>query len=346
MLPVGISFYTFQTLSYSLDIYRRRLEPAESLLDLAFFVTFFPQLVAGPIVRAADFMPQCVTKRRFAWVDVRGCLVLFMVGFIKKAVIADGVAQFVDEYFVNFADYGLSSTFLGVALWTAQVYCDFSGYTDMAIATAGLLGYNLTLNFNFPYFAPSLSTFWTRWHISLSFWIRDYVFNSLGGWTGLNLKALRNILITWTLAGLWHGADWRYVVFGLMMVPGLIVQLQWRMSRWRRRLPIPPLLGNIMTMWWICGSLIMYRANDMADSGVIMKSFFFFMAPGERLLGDRLGWLVLLLVTIHWVNYKGWFADWWRRVDSWTFTAGYAVASALVISLMHASAEPFIYFQF
>ncbi len=347
-LPVGISFYTFQTLSYSIDVYRRHLGATRDIVDLAFFVGFFPQLVAGPIVRAKDFLPQCLTKRRLEMVDVRGCLVLFLIGFIKKAVISDGVAQFVDEYFADYGDYGVGSTYLGIALWATQVYCDFSGYTDMAIATAGLLGYNLALNFNFPYFAPSVSTFWTRWHISLSFWIRDYVFNSLGGWTGLNARGLWNILVTWTLAGLWHGADWRYVVFGLMMVPGLIAQLQWRSSPWRRRIPIPAVVGNIMTMWWICMALIMYRADDMAAAGDILRAYVLFKPPdtATSMLGDRLQWLLLGLLAIHWVSYKGWLAGWWRRFGPWTFTTGYAVASALVLTVVHATAEPFVYFQF
>ncbi len=347
-LPVGISFYTFQTLSYSIDIYRRQLKPAEDILDLAFFVAFFPQLVAGPIVRAKDFLPQCLTLRKLAWVDVRGCLMLFLIGFIKKAVISDGVAQFVDEYFANFADYGVSSTYLGVALWATQVYCDFSGYTDMAVATAGLLGYNLALNFNFPYFAPSISTFWTRWHISLSFWIRDYVFNSLGGWQGITPRGLWNICITWILAGLWHGADWRFVIFGLVMVPGLIAQMQWRMSPLRRKFPIPPVVGNIMTMWWICMALILYRADDMAAAGTILKSYVLFTAPetGTGLLGDRLLMLLVGLLAIHWVSYKGWLAEWWRRLGPWSFTTVYAVFCAVVLAFVHATAEPFVYFQF
>ncbi|MDG2149544.1 MAG: MBOAT family O-acyltransferase [Planctomycetota bacterium] len=347
-LPVGISFYTFQTLSYTIDIYRRQLEPAEDILDLAFFVAFFPQLVAGPIVRAKDFLPQCITQRNLAWVDIRGCLVLFLIGFIKKAVIADGVAQFVDEYFASHAEYGVGSSYLAIGLWATQVYCDFSGYTDMAIATAGLLGYNLALNFNFPYFAPSISTFWTRWHISLSFWIRDYVFNSLGGWKGMTPRGLFNILVTWILAGLWHGADWRYVIFGLVMVPGLLLQMQWRMSPWRRRIPIPAVVGNIMTMWWICMALILYRAESMSDAGDILMSYVFFLGPetATRMLGDRLLWLLLGLLAIHWVSYKGWLAGWWRRFGPWGFTTGYAVATSLVLTLVHATAENFVYFQF
>ena len=346
ILPVGISFYTFQTLSYSLDIYRKHMPATRNLFDLAFFVAFFPQLVAGPIVRARDFMPQMETTRRMSWIDIRGCLVLFLVGFIKKAVISDGIAHYVDEYFDNYEQYSVASTYLGVALWAVQVYCDFSAYTDMAIATAGLLGYNLAINFNFPYFSPSVSAFWTRWHISLSFWIRDYVFNSMGGWTGLNYKGMRNIIVTWILAGLWHGADWRYVVFGLLMVPALLAQMWWRFSGLRRKIPLPPLVANAMTMWWILMCLIYYRADDMAAAGTILKSFVLFQAPGTDLLGDRLGWLLLALTLIHYVNYKGWLQGWWRRLPTMTFTTGYATASALVLSMVHATAEPFVYFQF
>jgi alginate O-acetyltransferase complex protein AlgI len=181
ILPVGISFYTFQTMSYSLDIYFRKLKPTRSFLDLAVFVGFFPQLVAGPIVRAADFLPQLTSPRIWNRVDVRGALVLFMVGFIKKACISDNIAGTVDQYFNAPASFDVLSAWIGVTFYSVQIYCDFSGYSDMAIACAALLGYQLRLNFNFPYFASDISDFWRRWHMSLSSWLRDYLYIPLGG---------------------------------------------------------------------------------------------------------------------------------------------------------------------
>ncbi|MEL7520851.1 MAG: MBOAT family O-acyltransferase, partial [Cyanobacteria bacterium J06553_1] len=181
VLPVGISFYTFQTLSYSLDIYAGQLQPKKNLLDLATFVAFFPQLVAGPIVRAADFLPQLEIARSFDQVNVRACLTLFMVGFFKKACVSDNLAPIVDKYFAAPDTFDAISSWIGVLSYTVQIYCDFSGYSDMAIACAGLLGYELCVNFNFPYFASSITDFWRRWHISLSTWLKDYLYIPVGG---------------------------------------------------------------------------------------------------------------------------------------------------------------------
>ena len=345
-LPVGISFYTFQTLSYSIDIYRNKFAPTRDILDLGLFVAFFPQLVAGPIVRARDFLPQLLKRRELGWVDIRGCLILFLIGFFKKAVVSDGIAHFVDQYFSRYADYDVGSAWLGVGLWAAQVYCDFSGYSDMAIATAGLLGYNLALNFNFPYFSPSISAFWTRWHVSLGYWIRDYVFYSMGAWSDSKLRGWFNLLITWSLAGFWHGADWKYLAFGFLIGPALIVQMQWRLTGLRRKFPMPPLVGNLLTMWWISISLVMYRAEDLGSSWEILSSLLTFRSIGDGVLGDRLAWLLAVLTLVHWINYKGWLTGWWRRPGPLTFTTGFAVAFGIVLTLMTATAEPFIYFQF
>ncbi|MES2568691.1 MAG: MBOAT family O-acyltransferase, partial [Verrucomicrobiota bacterium] len=181
-LPYGISFYTFQSMSYSIDVYRRRLEPVRSFLDLAFFISFFPQLVAGPIVRAMTFLPQVFVRREWANVDVRHCLVLFFIGFVKKACVSEMVAQVADEFFAAPDKYDVYSSFIGVFFYAIQIYCDFSGYTDMALATSRLLGYDLTINFHFPYFSAHITEFWRRWHISLSTWLRDYLYiEALGG---------------------------------------------------------------------------------------------------------------------------------------------------------------------
>ncbi|MEN8445884.1 MAG: MBOAT family O-acyltransferase, partial [Cyanobacteria bacterium J06555_13] len=228
VLPVGISFYTFQTLSYSLDIYARRLAPRKSLLDLATFVAFFPQLVAGPIVRASDFLPQLERSRTFSQINVRACLTLFLTGFFKKACVSDNLAPIVDRFFADPASFDALSAWIGVFSYTTQIYCDFSGYSDMAIACAGLLGYELCINFNFPYFASSVTDFWRRWHISLSTWLKDYLYIPLGGNRGGQLFTYRNLLITMVLGGLWHGAAWTFVVWGALHGGALVVHREWR----------------------------------------------------------------------------------------------------------------------
>ena len=181
IIPVGVSFYTFHSMSYTIDVYRGKMRAVPSILDVACFIGFFPQMVAGPIVRAFAFLPQLQSPRKFSNVDVRGALVLFLTGFIKKACIADAVAPFADRYFAAPGNFTAASAWVGVLFYAIQIYCDFSGYTDMAIACARLLGYELTINFRFPYFAQDISEFWQRWHISLSSWLRDYLYIPLGG---------------------------------------------------------------------------------------------------------------------------------------------------------------------
>src|SRR3954447_26046114 len=233
VIPVGVSFYTFHSMSYTLDVYRRKMPAVISLLDVACFIGFFPQMVAGPIVRGRNFLPQLQALRRFADVDVRAALVLFLTGFIKKACVADALAPTVDRYFAAPWNFDAASGWVAMLYYAAQIYCDFSGYTDMAIASARLLGYELPINFRFPYFARNISEFWQRWHISLSTWLRDYLFLSLGGGRGSRLFAYRNVMLTMVLGGLWHGAAWTFVIFGALHGIGLVTQHEWK--HWTRR---------------------------------------------------------------------------------------------------------------
>ena len=259
LLPIGISFYTFQTLSYSIDVYYRRFQPTRSLLDLGLFVSFFPQLVAGPIVRAREFLPQLRSPRVFSSIDVRACLTLFLIGFFKKAVVCDGISPYTDAYFAAPGNYDSVSAWLGLVLYSAQVYCDFSAYSDMAIASAGLLGFNLRVNFNFPYFASNLSELWRRWHMSLSTWLRDYLYFPLGGSRGSSLLTSRNLMITLVVSGLWHGAAWHFVAFGAMHGVALVIYVLWN-QQLGQRIIIPAALGNLLTMVWWLLSLAYFRA--------------------------------------------------------------------------------------
>ena len=214
VLPVGISFYTFQTLSYTIDIYRREMEPTHDFLDFALFVAFFPQLVAGPIERAKNLLANIAVPRVLSWEDVSRGAVLCLLGLIKKIVIADGVAPSVDAIYAS-PDPTRWDVILATWLFAVQIYCDFSGYTDIARGVAKALGFRLMRNFAQPYFAADPQEFWRRWHISLSTWLRDYLYISLGGNRGGHWKTYRNLMLTMTLGGLWHGAAWNFVLWGI-----------------------------------------------------------------------------------------------------------------------------------
>lgn len=214
VLPVGISFYTFQTLSYTIDIYRRELKPTQSFLDFALFVAFFPQLVAGPIERAKNLLPNITTPRKLTWEAFRRGTVLCLLGLIKKIVIADGIAPSIDAIYAS-PDPSRADIVLATWLFAIQIYCDFSGYTDIARGAAKMLGFQLMRNFAQPYFSANPQEFWRRWHISLSTWLRDYLYISLGGNRGGRWQTYRNLIATMTLGGLWHGAAWNFILWGI-----------------------------------------------------------------------------------------------------------------------------------
>ena len=349
VLPVGISFYTFQTLSYSIDVYRGRLKATRSLLDLALFVGFFPQLVAGPIVRAADFLPQLRTTRMFSSVQIRASLTLFLLGFIKKACISDNLAPVVDAYFAYPADYSALSAWIAVLFYAVQIYCDFSGYSDMAISScANLLGYRLCVNFNFPYFAASITEFWRRWHISLSSWLRDYLYIPLGGSRGSRWFTHRNLMLTMLLGGLWHGASWNFVVWGGLHGLALVAHKEWCRVRPGRgeTSPMARVVGVLLTFYWVCVAWIFFRAADFATAGVVLKAFVLLRSDGTAHLGLNLVWVLPCLVAAHWAAYRDYFVDRLQRIADWAFAAGYGVVTSLAITIVPSSYHPFIYFQF
>lgn len=214
ILPVGISFYTFQTLSYTLDVYKRQLEPTKDWLAFFGFVSFFPQLVAGPIERASHLLGQFYSPRKFDYLWAVSGVRLIVWGFFKKIVIADNAAILVDEIFGNYQSQSELSLIFGAILFSFQIYCDFSGYSDIAIGLSRMFGYDLMLNFRFPYLAQNINDFWKRWHISLSSWFRDYLFIPLGGSRGSKLFAIRNVFIIFLVSGFWHGANWTYMIWG------------------------------------------------------------------------------------------------------------------------------------
>ena len=344
ILPVGISFYTFQTLSYALDVYRGQLEARRSFLDFALFVAFFPQLVAGPIVRAADFLPQLDSPRRWNTIDVRAALVLFLVGFFKKACVSDGLAPAIDRYFAAPESFGALSAWIGVLCYATQIYCDFSGYSDMAIACAALLGYHLIRNFDRPYLASDLTDFWRRWHMSLSSWLRDYLYIPLGGSRLGKFRTYVNLFLTMLLGGLWHGAAWNFVLWGGLHGLGLAFLralrergVSFRLPRW---------IGVALTFYFVCVAWILFRAQDLSDAGVVLRAFVLLRAPGEATLDPRLLGVLAALALIHALPRTSNLTAWWRRGPGWLFAGGYALAVAVIVPFIAVNFVPFIYFQF
>jgi alginate O-acetyltransferase complex protein AlgI len=347
LLPAGISFYTFQALSYTIDVYRRRLQPVRSLLDFVLFIAFFPQLVAGPIVRATEFLPQLASTRRFAAVDVRAALTLFLIGFVKKGVVSDTIAPVIEPLFADPGAFSAASTWIGLLLYHVQIYCDFSGYSDMAIATAALLGYRLPKNFDFPYFARNIGEFWQRWHISLSTWFRDYFYFSLGGSRGSSLKGMLVGSLTMMVVGLWHGAGWQYVGFGVLMSGAIVVSRSWGMlvpegSASRR---LVRFLGPAILWWFLFWNWILFRSTGWEEACAMLSIFFFLDGGGSRSLDPAWLGLVLLFFAVHLAFRRGWFGR-LRALDDWTFSAAYGAAGALALAFTAADVHPFIYFQF
>ncbi len=359
VLPVGISFYTFQTLSYTIDIYRRQLEPSRSLLDVALFVAFFPQLVAGPIVRASHFLPQLARRAQWKMVRARPLLVLFLTGFVKKACIADNVAVPVDAYFGSPASYGSAAAWLAVLLFAIQIYCDFSGYSDMAIAMAGLLGFHLGENFRHPYVAASPREFWQRWHISLSTWLRDYLYIPLGGNRGGAARATRNLMLTMVLGGLWHGAAWRFLFWGFLHGLALAVHRVLRKAPWNRssvadkagvlQRPLPrwlsSALGIVLTQGVVSIGWIFFRAPDWTTAFTTLRAIAG-DAAGSGALDSRWWLLILAFGALHALSARSAGKGLTSRVPRPVFAAGYGLAAAVTILFVQVDVQPFIYFQF
>jgi alginate O-acetyltransferase complex protein AlgI len=273
VLPLGISFYTFETISYVVDVYRRRLRAERKLLDYSLFLLFFPHLIAGPIVRPADFLPQLRVLQRFDWPRIELGLRLFVLGLIKKTVIADQIAQLVDPVYAAPADYASGAVWAATIGYAIQIYCDFSGYTDMALGCAHAFGLRLPVNFDVPYVSLNIAEFWRRWHITLSTWLRDYLYIPLGGNRGSRAATYRNLLLTMLLGGLWHGAAWTFVAWGAYH--GLLLALH-------RALPWPGWLGHpalaparaAFTFLCVCLGWVLFRARSFGDAATVYARLF------------------------------------------------------------------------
>lgn len=353
ILPVGISFYTFQSISYIVDVYKGRVAPTRTWLEYAFFLSFFPALVAGPIVRADYFLPQIRENRHATRDEVYMGFWLIILGVVKKAIIADYIAQYNDLIFQSPTGYSGFETVMGIIGYTMQIYCDFSGYSDMAIGIALIMGFRLAQNFNFPYKSQNLTDFWRRWHISLSTWLRDYIYIPLGGNRKGTRRTYINNFATMLIGGLWHGAAWKFVFWGAMHGAGLAVH---KASKpWLDRLgsswPVKA-LSWFVTMTVVALLWVFFRADSWTDSWLIIKNAFtdFSLDYALPFASARMLWLIMMLVIIvaHALPTNFWGKAAAAFVKSpWIIKLLiFIVVVQLVIELRGEDVAPFIYFQF
>jgi len=341
LLPIGISFYTFQTLSYSIDVYRRTLSPCRNLLDFSIYVMFFPQLVAGPIVRASEFLPQLNHAPAVALRSLYPGLIQILRGFVKKVLIADQLGTFVDPVFAAPQVFSALTILLAIVAYAGQIYGDFAGYTDIAIGSARLLGFRLPENFRHPYLAASIGDFWHRWHITLSTWLRDYVYIPLGGNRRGSIRTYINLMVTMLLGGLWHGAAWNFVAWGAWHGTALCVE------RWFSRggTPQASVARGVVTFLVVLFGWTLFRCSTMSQWTMLVGSLFFNF--------DGFLWLpplpliaLTLLIGEHWLWMTRWRDVLRLGVESWLtpWIVGFAIAALVLFAPQDA--KPFVYFQF
>jgi len=356
ILPVGISFYTFQTLSYTIDVYKKRLEPTKDFISFAAFVSFFPQLVAGPIERATNLLPQMLSKRKFEYNDAVDGLRQILWGLFKKIVIADNCATYANLIFNNSAEYSGSTLVLGAIFFTFQIYGDFSGYSDIAIGTSRLFGFKLMQNFAFPYFSRDIAEFWRRWHISLSTWFRDYLYIPLGGSRGGTWMKVRNTFIIFIVSGFWHGANWTFIVWGALNALYFLPLLLTKRNRQNLEtvaeesyLPsIKEFFNMAITFGLTVFAWIFFRADNIGHAFEYIRNIFtssLFSKP--EILPLMVSFLVILFVCLEWVGRREKYAIEkigfkWVKPVRWSFY----LFIALLIFLFDGNDQVFIYFQF
>ena len=356
IVPFGISFYTFEAISYTIDVYSRKIKAERNLPNFMLFILFFPHLVAGPIVRARDFLPQAARPKKFSWLRFQAGIELFLIGLFKKMVIADNMATLSDPVFAS----DMSPTmmhrpmiWLAVLAFAVRIYCDFSGYCDMALGSAHMLGYKLTINFRAPYFSKNISEFWRRWHISLSNWLRDYLFIPLGGSHGSRWNTARNLMITMALGGLWHGANWSFLIWGLLhglMLVGHRFFRDYAVARPRLDALLQTKLGTLFRMgltFFAVSLCWIFFQPSLSRALLILRE----MINPLSLLDLRYEqtWILVrvgLLLLAQWFLMKGL----WKRIQPWlpapVVGANYAILLVACILMAPETNKTFIYFQF
>jgi D-alanyl-lipoteichoic acid acyltransferase DltB (MBOAT superfamily) len=368
IVPFGISFYTFEAISYAVDVYRRKIPAERSLPRFLCFILFFPHLVSGPIVRAGDFLTQTRRPKRWNWVRVQVGVQLLLMGAFKKMAIADRMAVFCDPIFKDPGAYNSGAVWLAVLAYAIRIYCDFSGYSDMALGTAHLFGYRLTNNFAMPYFAPNVTEFWRRWHISLSTWLRDYVFIPLGGSRGGRWHTYRNLMITMTLGGLWHGAAWSFVLWGVAHGLLLVIHKQfkdWVTDRPRLDAVLQTQFGTALRVLvtFLCVSLcwVLFQPNTPPkvdpkhwengisglEKALVMYERLFSVQMGQPLpLHNRSLWYTVAFVLVcHLLVTRGIWQRVHARLPAPVLGFGYALCLCLALVLT-PDGSSFIYFDF
>lgn len=356
VLPVGISFYTFQTMSYSIDVYRRKLLPTKDFIAFSAFVSFFPQLVAGPIERATHLLPQFYKERKFDYTKAADGMRQILWGLFKKIVIADNCAEYANLIFNNSADYSGSTLVMGALFFTFQIYGDFSGYSDIAIGTSRLFGFDLMRNFNFPYFSRDISEFWRRWHISLTTWFRDYLYIPLGGSKGSTWMKVRNIFIIFIVSGLWHGANWTFIVWGVLNAIYYLPLLLTNKNRNniesitnKRLIPgINELFNMFLTFGLTVFTWIFFRAENISHAfGYISEIFSasIFTIPEVR---PRILIIILFLfILFEWLGKNDEYA-FEKFAIHWPKPLRFLVYCLLTFLIFYYAGQEqeFIYFQF
>ena len=358
ILPVGISFYTFQTMSYTLDIYYGKLKPTKDFITFATFVSFFPQLVAGPIERARNLLPQINTKRSFKYMQGIEGLRLILWGLYKKVVIADSLGLHVNMIFDDYPSYNGGVLCIGLIYFSFQIYCDFSGYSDIAIGTAKLLGLELMSNFKFPYFAKSLPEFWKRWHISLSTWFRDYLYIPLGGSKKGKIITIKNLFIVFIISGMWHGASWTFIIWGLVHVifyipstikPGNHFYEKGLKDNKSFLKSLKRIFQAGKTYLFTTLSWVFFRSENITDAlGYLMNTFKNFDFPDSNRGGILFILLLIFIEKFIHKNERDLFTIKWIRSKKIKQLLRIFIYYGMVASIFHFSKfeKPFIYFQF
>ncbi|MDO5036094.1 MAG: MBOAT family protein [Porphyromonas sp.] len=359
LLPVGISFFVFQSMSYVIDIYRRDLKPVDRWIDYLFYISFFPQIVAGPIVRAKDFLPQIGRNVRVSRSEFGEGLFLIMCGLIKKAIISDYISlNFVDRVFEAPALYSGFENLMAIYGYAVQIYCDFSGYSDMAIGIALWLGFRFNINFDSPYQSASITEFWRRWHISLSSWLRDYLYISLGGNRKGRFRTYLNNLITMFLGGLWHGANWRFIIWGMLHGVALVLhkfllELFPRLKKTGHEMkPIWRFVGVIVTFHFVCFAWIFFRMEYLADVWVMLEmvayEFHVEVIPQFFAGYKMVTFLFAIGLITHFIprSQKLKLQEIVVRSPMLLQALLLAVVMVLVLQFKSTGVQPFIYFQF
>lgn len=360
ILPVGISFYTFHGLSYVIDIYRNKIKPERNFIDYSVFVSFFPLLVAGPIERATHLLPQIQKKRDFSYTVAVDGLRQIIWGLFKKIVIADNCAELANIIFNNYSNYSGSTLILGALFFTFQIYCDFSGYSDIAIGTAHLFGIDLLRNFAFPYFSRDIAEFWRRWHISLSTWFRDYLYIPLGGSKGGTWVKVRNTIIIFLVSGFWHGANWTFIVWGLLNAVYILPSIIFNTHRNNlnivaqgKYLPsLKEILSIVVTFTLTLFAWIFFRSNSIHHAinylsqifsrSLLSKPYFPKIESSYPIFC-----FLIIFIIIEWFGREGQYAIAniglnWPQPIRWAFYA----SIILFIFIFTGSEQQFIYFQF